>query len=577
MLQIKLIFKQIKKMSYNVKKIQYFLFFALTLKIQILQTHETPNIDRKLSGPPFIVTLTFNSSLSNKYIFNNYHIKMYPNDVIVYAVKEDDSLSDISSDLIIEESSKLVKYNKTTTYSRFSLQFQKELTTFQEMFYSTNPLSIIFDESFNSLNIQNMCSLFRKCSSLESVDVKYLKTSDVTDMSNMFDGCKLLTTLDLSNFVPKNLKYANGLFNGCKALTSLDLSNFKISNSTNVKSMFSSCGNLRYLNFFNFDTLYLVSSSDFTALKSFQYCQFYSYNDNVKDSKGCKIFLRFSKCSGCENSNIDDCCELTINNAKTNFFYKESELNNDQKECYWFEGVERCAYLQDSDISGFETNLNNILCKKCDNLFDYYPLEEDINNAEFNCYKKEELPNHFLYNESGNKYFKKCDVSCNNCTEEGIKCYECSTNYYRLKEKQEQYNYCYNETTKPKNYYLVESNGKKYYELCDNSCLTCIDESKKCIECNLNYYKLKESKDKDGKCYNETNKLEGYFLKEDGTEKYFEVCDNSCLSCTQEKDNCDQCNENYYKLNIMKLVIILVFNVKMKIKNVINVLKIILD
>ena len=529
-------------MFYMIKYILYYFIFIFAFKVQIIHSHKNKQIKRKLSGPPYVITLTFDPDLSNKYILNDQSIQMFQtNNIKVYIIKEDNSHEDVTSNLVID--SNKVKFNKITNYSKISLEFQTKLTTFKQMFYLTDVASVVFDKSFNSLNVQDMNSLFRKCSNLKSVDVSNLNTLDTTDMSLMFDYCTVLPSLNLSNFAPKNLCNMESMFNGCRQLTSLDLSNFKISNSTDISGIFSSCRSLKYINLKNFDTLYLESSSGFSGLNSLEYCQYYSYNENIKF---CQLFNGFNKCSNCTNTNIDEYCEITFNSKTYKFLYKASQLNDIEKECYWFKGIEKCSYLKDFEISYIEFNLDNILCDECNSLFGYYPLERDINSINYDCYKQEDLPNYFLYDNGNIKYFKICDISCNNCTEESEKCVQCNINYYKLKENIDQISSCYNETTKPINYYLVETDSNKYYDQCDTSCLTCVNESQKCDRCNQNYYKLKENEDQFSNCYNNSTKPNNYFLNKD--YKFYELCDISCNKCDEESRKCIECNTSYYKL-----------------------------
>ena len=55
-------------------------------------------------------------------------------------------------------------------------------------------------------NVDNMCSVFYKCSSLKSLDVSNWDVSKVKDMCDMFDDCKSLQSLDLSNWNVSNVE-----------------------------------------------------------------------------------------------------------------------------------------------------------------------------------------------------------------------------------------------------------------------------------------------------------------------------------------------------------------------------------
>ena len=68
--------------------------------------------------------------------------------------------------------------------------------------------------------------MFRNCSSLSSLDLSGLDTSQVTDMCYMFDGCKSLPSLDLSGFDTSKVTKMNYMFYGCSSLKTIFVSRF---------------------------------------------------------------------------------------------------------------------------------------------------------------------------------------------------------------------------------------------------------------------------------------------------------------------------------------------------------------
>ena len=79
--------------------------------------------------------------------------------------------------------------------------------------------------------------IFGYYSSLSSMDLTYLDTSNVASMHSMFYNSSA-TTLDLSSFDTSNVTNMSWMFSGSKA-TSLDLSSFDTSNVTNMSWVFS--------------------------------------------------------------------------------------------------------------------------------------------------------------------------------------------------------------------------------------------------------------------------------------------------------------------------------------------------
>ena len=147
--------------------------------------------------------------------------------------------------------------------------------------YATSVTKVVFDSSFaiarptscafwfddmnnltsisglnylNTSNVTSMEEMFRKCSSLSSLDVSGFDTGNVTDMECMFEGCTNLTSLDVSGFDTGNVKFMNYMFHNCSGLTSLDVSGFDTGNMIVMYAMFCGCANLTSLDVSGFDT-----------------------------------------------------------------------------------------------------------------------------------------------------------------------------------------------------------------------------------------------------------------------------------------------------------------------------------
>ena len=69
-----------------------------------------------------------------------------------------------------------------------------------------------------------MSNLFSFCSSLASLDLSGLDTSEVENMTHMFLGCSELTTLDLTSFDTSMAKSMDYMFYDCSSLRSVSLS-----------------------------------------------------------------------------------------------------------------------------------------------------------------------------------------------------------------------------------------------------------------------------------------------------------------------------------------------------------------
>ncbi|WP_165007694.1 MULTISPECIES: BspA family leucine-rich repeat surface protein, partial [unclassified Enterococcus] len=141
-----------------------------------------------------------------------------------------------------------------------------QVTNMSSMFDGcTNLQSITMDDSFDTSRVTNMYTMFFGCSSLKSLDVSSFNTNQVTTMEKMFSGCSSLQSLDLSSFDTSQVTSMFYMFNGCSSLQSLDLGSFDTSQVTTMLYMFNGCSSLNELtlgekSIFN-DTVNLLDGS----------------------------------------------------------------------------------------------------------------------------------------------------------------------------------------------------------------------------------------------------------------------------------------------------------------------------
>ena len=109
----------------------------------------------------------------------------------------------------------------------------------------------------NTSEVENMGSMFSKCTSLETLDLSSFNTEKVTGMQTMFEGSTSLRTIKLpKGFIGSNVTNLNATFRDCASLTELDLSG---SNAEKVKDMgwmFYGCVALSNLNLSGFESTY---------------------------------------------------------------------------------------------------------------------------------------------------------------------------------------------------------------------------------------------------------------------------------------------------------------------------------
>lgn len=131
----------------------------------------------------------------------------------------------------------------------------EKVTNMFEMFVgSTNLRTINLPKGFIGSNVTDLNGMFRGCASLTELDLSGSNAEKVKDMGNMFNGCVALSNLNLSGFKTGSLTDMRYLFSLCQSLESLDLSGFNTENVSSMVSMFSQCSSLRSLDLSSFNT-----------------------------------------------------------------------------------------------------------------------------------------------------------------------------------------------------------------------------------------------------------------------------------------------------------------------------------
>ena len=148
-------------------------------------------------------------------------------------------------------------FSKCTSLETLDLSsFNTEkVTNMFEMFVgSTNLRTINLPKGFIGSNVTDLNGMFRGCASLTELDLSGSNAEKVKDMGNMFNGCVALSNLNLSGFKTGSLTDMRYLFSLCQSLESLDLSGFNTENVSSMVSMFSQCSSLRNLDLSSFNT-----------------------------------------------------------------------------------------------------------------------------------------------------------------------------------------------------------------------------------------------------------------------------------------------------------------------------------
>ena len=333
------------------------------------------------------------------------------------------------------------------------------------------------------------------------------------------------------------------------------------------------CSNNYYLAEYRYNTCY-YSKKYFEHYYVSNQSVLLSNNNYYKD-----IFLMCnSKCFDCTGPSILECSSC-----------KGMKYIDNKGIC-----SEHCIEGQIYDKTQGKCISCSIECKTCEGTYNHctecasnYVYLAELNQCLDNC--------SIGYYEYERNCFK-CSEQCYSCTLYEDNCTECYNNYYPIKNKKNKC-YRYYPPEYPYNYYLNQFNNE--YEPCDENCLTCYENSKKCMSCkqylledtcidkcpdgmygglfkipeNIPYY-VKNNK----RCYfcnkvcdlcyddseycikcakgykkNHYNKCQ--ILCEDGFYVDYEAnicrrCNRPCLTCVNNENNCRTCIENY---NILKL------------------------
>ena len=81
----------------------------------------------------------------------------------------------------------------------------------------------------NTEGVTTMSGMFKDCK-VKHLDLRNLRTNNVTDFSNMFCSCNDLIDLNVDGFDTSQAKDFHGMFQGCIKLTQLSVKHFNVGN-----------------------------------------------------------------------------------------------------------------------------------------------------------------------------------------------------------------------------------------------------------------------------------------------------------------------------------------------------------
>lgn len=224
-----------------------------------------------------------------------------------------------------------------------------EVENMGSMFSKCTSLETLDLSSFNTEKVTNMLAMFQGSMSLRTIKLpKGFIGSNVTNLNATFRGCASLTELDLSGSNAEKVKDMGGMFYGCVALSNLNLSGFKTGSVTDMPYLFSSCQSLESLDLSGFNTENVTSmESMFSQCSSLRSLDLSSFNT----SKVIDMHLMFFKCTNLESIDLSS-----------------FDTENLQRMAHMFSSCTKLAML---DLSSFATpNMTSMLSafQYCKNL-----------------------------------------------------------------------------------------------------------------------------------------------------------------------------------------------------------------
>ena len=225
--------------------------------------------------------------------------------------------------------------------------------------------SIKFLPGFDSSKVTSMEYIF-SCTLIESIDMKYLDTSNVLTLSHFLSRSNSLTSLDLSNFITSKTYKMREMFKNNNNLNELDLSSFDTSRISDCLVMFH-----------DFPTNCTIKiSNEFTKCR-----EQIPYENNIinVDDLACNNFTNCEKCGGSKKT-------LFCKKCKNGYQLKNNECVKPKCELGDNEKCSLCQNISNKENECLECNEGYYLplnlidrtkclkckvegCKKCDNVY----------------------------------------------------------------------------------------------------------------------------------------------------------------------------------------------------------------
>ena len=184
------------------------------------------------------------------------------------------------------------------------------------MFYDCSSLTSLDLSSFNTSSVRVMKNLFANCSSLTDLTLGEFSTEKVEDMAGMFSNCSSLTDIDLSGFNTEKVTTMYMMFANCSSLETLDLTGFNTSKVSNMEGMLKGCAKLQMLDLNNIIVSQVRNMNEMfygcTDLKTI-YCEKDWREENISTSTD--MFTGCTSLVGVNGSTLESAKLTSMNGA----------------------------------------------------------------------------------------------------------------------------------------------------------------------------------------------------------------------------------------------------------------------
>ncbi|MBO4337486.1 MAG: BspA family leucine-rich repeat surface protein [Lachnospiraceae bacterium] len=220
------------------------------------------------------------------------------------------------------------------------------VTSMQSMFKGCSSLESIDLSSLNTDNVTDMSGLFESCSALKKLMLRNdnpnaFNTAAVKDMSHMFAHCISLEILNVGFFDTAAVEDMSYMFHDCAAITGLNVTAFNTANVKNMEYMFASCSFLESLILSKYEGGDYITSWDTRKVTNmnnmFSNCHSLSdlqMSNAIDTSAVTQMRSMFEGCSALEYLNLYDWD--TSNVTLMNGMFKD------------------CSALTDMNLAGFD-------------------------------------------------------------------------------------------------------------------------------------------------------------------------------------------------------------------------------